>query len=300
VGGSGKTLLADIVSIMATGVTAPAMQYAATDEEAHKTALAVLAEGDPVVLIDNIERPLQGDWLCTALTSEIFRGRILGRTETVSVPTTTLWLATGNQLVIKGDLTLRAVLCRLDPKTERPDQRPLDADELRRRVVDARPQLVAAALTIMRAFIAAKCKPSDSVPPWGRFERWSDLVRAPLVWLGCTDPCRSAQELTQEDPVRVEHLAVMRAWQKVYTTQAVTIRELLEALSEAKKEDEYQQELIAALQEVAADRSGHISAKKLGYWLRSRLDRQVEGLAICKKAQAHGGVSAWAVLPVHR
>ncbi len=296
VGGSGKTLLADLIAILATGVTAPAMQYAATDEEAHKTALAVLAEGDPVVLIDNIDRPLQGDWLCTALTSEIFRGRLLGRSETVSVPTTTLWLATGNQLVIRGDLTFRSLLCRIDPKMERPDERSLDADVLRRTVHDNRPELVGACLTIMRAFIASGARPEDSVKPWGRFERWSDMVRAPLVWLGCADPCRSAQELTADDPVRVEHVAVMQAWQKVFERESVTVHELVETVDPLEK-GEYVEALRAALVEVAGDRGGHVNAKRLGYWLRSRVDRKVEGLQIVRKGGGHGGVVRWAVLP---
>ncbi len=41
----------------------------------------------------------------------------------------------------------------------------------------------------MRAFICSEIKPSDlGVQPWGRFERWSDMVRAPLVWMGAKDP----------------------------------------------------------------------------------------------------------------
>jgi hypothetical protein len=75
-----------------------------------------------VVLIDNVERPLEGDTLCAVLTSEAYRQRVLGRTEMMSVPTTTLFLATGNHLVISGDLRTRALLCRIDPKVEHPSR----------------------------------------------------------------------------------------------------------------------------------------------------------------------------------
>jgi hypothetical protein len=172
---SGKTLLADCIAILATGVSAPSMKYADTDEEATKTMLAVLAEGDQVVLIDNVERPLQGDTLCVVLTSETYRQRMLGRTEMMSVPTTTLFLATGNQLVIAGDLRTRALLCRIDPKVERPEERQFNT-ELRVWMTAHRPQLVAAGLTIMRAFIATGQDPKDQCKTWGRFERgrtWS-------------------------------------------------------------------------------------------------------------------------------
>jgi hypothetical protein len=161
---SGKTLLGDAISILATGVSAPAMKYADTDEEATKTMLAVLAEGDQVVLIDNVERPLEGDTLCAVLTSEAYRQRVLGRTEMMSVPTTTLFLATGNQLVIAGDLRTRALLCRLDPKTEHPEQRQFDV-ELREWITIERPKLVAAGLTILRAFIATDQRPPSNARP---------------------------------------------------------------------------------------------------------------------------------------
>jgi hypothetical protein len=55
---AGKTLLADGINILATGVSAPAIKYAETDEEFAKVMLAVLAEGNQVVLIDNVTRPL--------------------------------------------------------------------------------------------------------------------------------------------------------------------------------------------------------------------------------------------------
>jgi hypothetical protein len=299
--GSGKSLLADVVSILATGVSAPAMQYATTDEEAAKTALAVLSEGDPVVLIDNIERPLEGDWLCTALTSEFFRGRVLGRSETVSVPTTTLFLATGNQLVVRGDLRTRTLLCRIDAKMERPEERQFRRD-LRADVTEHRPQLVAAGLTIMRAFACADIKPEDVVNAWGRFEGWSAMVRAPLVWLGVQDPCASLHELEQEDPARVEHLAVVSAWHRVFD-RPVTVRAALEELENnlLVGGDEARapwRALQAAILDIAADRSGHINAKRLGNWLRYRQDRPVGGLRFTRKRETRDGVVEWHVVPV--
>jgi putative DNA primase/helicase len=63
------------------------------------------------------------------LTSETYRQRVLGRTEMMTVPTTTLWLATGNHLVVQGDLRTRALLCRMDAKTEHPEQRQFDVEK---------------------------------------------------------------------------------------------------------------------------------------------------------------------------
>lgn len=273
---SGKTLLADCIAILATGVSAPAMKYADTDEEATKTMLAILAEGDQVVLIDNVERPLQGDTLCAVLTSESFRQRVLGRTEMISVPTTTLFLATGNHLVISGDLRTRSLLCRIDPKSEHPEHRQFDV-ELREWIVQHRPELVAAALTIMRAFIATGQRVEDHCKTWGRFERWSDMVRAPLIWLGCEDPCASLADLEREDPERVELVRVLSAWEACFGVEPYTAREAVEYSRSSDPPGAISNEgrLYTVLRDVCKDRDGTLNVKRLGHWLRTHSDRLV-------------------------
>jgi putative DNA primase/helicase len=265
--GSGKTLLADCIATLATGISAPAMKYADTDEEFTKTMLAVLAEGDQVVLIDNVARPIESDTLCAVLTSEAYRQRVLGRTEMMSVPTTTLFLATGNHLVLVGDLRTRALLCRIDPKSEHPEQRHFEGEK-RTWMSEHRPELVAAGLTIMRAFIAAGQRVGDFCDTWGRFERWSDMVRAPLLWLGCEDPCASLKELEREDPARNELLRVISAWEAVFADEGHTARE---AVSRAESNEK----LNLVLRDICKDRDGTLNAKRLAHWLRSHGDRLV-------------------------
>jgi len=282
--GSGKTLLADCVSILASGSAAPAMKYAETDEEAAKTALAVLMEGDAVVLIDNIERPLQGDWLCSILTSELYRQRMLGKTEMVSVPTTTLWLATGNQLVIAGDLRTRALLCRIDAKVEHPDQREFEHD-LREWMVAHRPELVAAGLTVMRAFIATGQRVADFIKPMGRFERWSELVRAPLVWLECADPCESLKALEEEDPERGMHLQLMHAWWGEFEDRSQTAREAIQHAAQETSAAGQPAPLDVALREIAQDRAGALNSRRLAKWLWAHSDRRVGGMLIVKDGE---------------
>lgn len=274
---SGKTLIADLISILATGVASPAMRYPDSDEEAGKAALAVLAEGDAVVLIDNIERPLQGDWLCSILTSEVYRDRLLGQSKTLTVPTATLFLATGNQLVIAGDLRTRALLCRIDPKTERPEQRQFRTD-IRDWFTRRRPELVAAALTVMRAYVVAG-RPSG-LPKWGRFEAWSDMVRAPLVWLGCKDPVSSVKALEDEDPERNNLLAVLYAWRKaIGSGQDLTLSRIIQTAQEAGNEP-----LLEALRAVCGERNGALSVHRLAAYLRRKKERIADGMRI-----VHGG-----------
>ena len=290
---SGKTLLADFISIVATGASAPAMTFAATDEEAQKSALAVLVEGDAVVLIDNIERPLQGEWLCTILTSETFSQRVLGLSQMARVPTTVLILATGNHLVIAGDLRTRALLCRIDPKVERPEERKFEHD-LREWAMAHRPQLVAAGLTVMRAFVVKSENGKGQVLPWGRFERWSDMVRAPLVWLGYEDPCVSIKALEDEDPERGEHLRLMHEWRAAFGDKPTSAREaILEAERDslAKCKATPLQEIF---REIASDRGGTVTSRRLGKRMQHYSGRRVKGRQIVKDGE-DDHVALWKV-----
>lgn len=292
--GSGKTLLADVMSILATGVAASAMKYPETDEEFSKTLLAVLAEGDGVVLIDNVERPLASDALCTILTSETFRARMLGQTQMMTVPTSTLFLATGNQLVVQGDLRTRSLLCCIDPQVEKPEQREFKAD-LREWFTKHRPRLVVAGLTLMRAFKCSGLPASDFVQPWGRFERWSEMVRAPLVWMGCEDPCESLKTLEADDPLRIEHMQIMAAWAREFplgekpADAGRTARMAIDHANQIPDKSFYE-----SLSQVAADRGGGLSNRRLGRWLSKFSGRIVDGKQFFKNGE-RDHVAKWSV-----
>ena len=287
--GSGKTLLADCVAILATGVAAAAMQYPAKDEEAEKIALAVLMDGDPVVLIDNVERPLGGAWLCSILTSETHQGRVLGKSEMLNVPTTTLWLATGNRLVIQGDLRTRALLCRIDPKHEKPEEREFAVD-LREVFSRRRAELVTAGLTVMRGYLTGGER-SSIFRPWGRFEQWSRFCREPLMWLGLPDPCDSYALIAAEDPERQEHLQMLAAWRDTFGAEPTSARRACElAILDGNAV------LREALETVAQDKGGALSRKKLAYWLRSKDGRIVEGRMFQRAGETREHVALWRVV----
>jgi hypothetical protein len=197
--GTGKTLLANVPSLIATGREAAAMSQGGDETEDEKRLLGVLMQGDPILLIDNMTRPLQGDALCSILSEETWQGRVLGSTGQVHVPTNVLLMATGNNLVIAGDMVRRAIKCSLDAGLEKPEERSFDVD-LTKVIPHRRPELVAAGLIILRAFIhAGRPLPQDLIP-FGKFEDWSNLVRGALIWLGEADPCETRKSILDHDP----------------------------------------------------------------------------------------------------
>ena len=110
-----------------------------------------------------------------------------------------MFAATGNNVVIAGDLTARAIVCTLDPECERPEERRFKLN-LHEWVPAHRGELVAAALTIVRAYLAAGEPQKGKLPNFARFEDWSRFVREPLVWLGMADPCLTRKRIEEQRP----------------------------------------------------------------------------------------------------
>jgi hypothetical protein len=285
---SGKTLLADLVSIIATGIRAPAITYPENDEEAQKLALSALMQGDPIILLDNVERPLQGAWLCSILTSETYRGRVLGKNEMISVPSTSLWLSSGNNLVFAGDLRTRSLVCRIDAQSEHPEQREFPED-IKETLARRRPELVAAGLTVMRAFIATGQRVADFVKPWGRFEHWTQMVRAPLVWLDCADPCETVASLEKDDPERADLVRMLTAWRKAFGAEAATAREAVKRANESPQlQSEGDKLLEEALRDIAFDRGATLNTKHVAKWIGRHIGRRIEQMQFVKgKSEDH-------------
>ena len=106
-------------------------------EEAEKRLSTLLMRGDPIIAIDNCEAPLEGVLINQALTQTRVELRILGLSKAMTARCASLITATGNNLIVKGDLTRRAVIGRLDPKVARPELRQFDYDP----VADAKANL---------------------------------------------------------------------------------------------------------------------------------------------------------------
>ena len=215
--GSGKGLLADVVSIIGSGRAAPRWPQVTEDEEERKRLLTVALAGYPVIHIDNVTKPLGSPALDLALTAPSFSDRILGTHDSREAPLSMVWLASGNNMQFKGDTARRIVPIDLDPKMEKPEERTgFHHDPLIPWVRHERPWLTVAALTIIKAFFEAGC-PSQGITPMGSFEQWSALVRQALLWAGEADPNEGRKDIEAESDPVYEHLAtLLEAWAQCY------------------------------------------------------------------------------------
>ena len=176
--GSGKSYLWDIVAVIATGQLCPVMTAGPSSEETEKRLGSALMAGQALIAIDNVNGELGGDALCQAIERPRVQVRVLGRSQLFNIEARgTTVLATGNNLTLTGDIVRRALLCSLDPKLERPEQRQFKGNPVDTVMAD-RAKYIAAALTIPRAyFVAGQPNKADRL---ASFEGWSDIVRVIL------------------------------------------------------------------------------------------------------------------------
>ena len=125
--------------------------------------------------------------------------------------------------------------------------------------------------------------------PFGSFERWSDMVRAAMVWAGAADPCESREAVMEDDPDAAQLQALVSAWWARFERTPQNVNEVIKA---AKDDDALEE----ALDSIAGGRGG-VDARRLGYWLRSHAGRVVDGRKIIKYTALRCGVQ-WKVLPM--
>jgi len=94
--GSGKGLLANLISIAATGAACEARTLPESEDEIRKMLTAELMKGRPIILLDNANdrKQLHSSSLASVLTSVRWTDRKLGESIMASVPNHAVWLMT--------------------------------------------------------------------------------------------------------------------------------------------------------------------------------------------------------------
>lgn len=293
--GAGKSLLADLIGVLANGRRMARTAYVHDEDEMRKSITAVAIGADPLVLLDNVASSLGCAALDTVLTGTTWKNRILGKNETTKeLPLVTLWYATGNNVVIAADTARRTLRIRLESPEENPEDRQgFRHPDLLAWARAERPRLVRAALVVLRAFFVAGA-PSMGLAPWGSFEGWSSVVRAAVRWCGLADP-KVTQQALRED-ADSEAMALQAVIDGIATIDrggyGLTARQLLDALEAAPNDFEA---LRCAIETIAPPPRGAMlpSSKSLGKALHRFRGRVVNGRALHSRASK--GMQVWSV-----
>lgn len=221
--GSGKGLIWDLTCLIAFGWIPPKSPWRPI-EETEKVIGSVAMEGAQVLFFDNISPnlPFGGSAIELVLTcSGSYKPRILGCSQTPTLPWRTVILGTGNNLQIEGDTRRRVLECQLQTALERPEERTdFQHADLRSVVRQQRMVLVRDALIVLRAHAVAGYP--NQVRPLGSFEAWSRVVPSAIVWAGGANvlDAMPRNDASSEDTTLSALKVLLLAWPEMDPTGA--------------------------------------------------------------------------------
>lgn len=299
--GSGKTLLARSLGILASGVEPEVIPPFDDDSEAGKVIFSCLLKGSPVLVVDNQTQPLKSANLSAVLTAELFSGRQLGESKMVTVPTRVLWLFTGNNIKLGGDQSRRILVCRIDPQME--------AKNIYKREFNFSPteycknnrvNIISAALTIFNGYISAG-RPNLTKGQLGSFEDWSSLVRQTVVWLGqekigtAVDPVFAIDRQAEDDDDSRDLSVMLEAWHLVFNEDSCSIKKASERAEKASNGEDVDLKNLRDAFAAVALIGDRIDNRRLGKFISSHEGKVVNGKKFKKISKKTSGVLWWAV-----
>ena len=291
---SGKTLLASVAQeLIGSGFVTPYVG----DTEFRKTILAVLRDGYPALLLDNVRGVVDLPVMEAFLTSETWCDRVLATSSMFDGPSRILFLISGNNFQPGADLPRRVCNCRIDPESDTPHTRTFDfSPPIYAR--QNRQKLVAAALTILRGFLFRKA-PKKTADTLGSFDEWDALVRQCVIWLGTEkiaplgDPVATMDRARQNDPARQRLSAFLKIVHDATNGAPFTAKQLLDKAAGITALDNI-------LLETATHRSSNLfSSKVLGRYLGDRANNHCDGYWL-ERGTINTGTQEWIVKNVKK
>ncbi len=282
--GTGKGLLADVVSLITLGHPAPVMALTRDEAETEKRVTALLMAGAQLILLDNVTA-LRSTSLTAVLTANEWQGRILGRSQMVMVPNQSTWLATGNNVELSDEMVRRVIPIRLDAGVERPEERSgFRHENLPLWVKEHRSELVSACLSLIQAWTLAGKKGAGHI--FGRYEGWAAVMGGILEVSGIHGFLGDRESLYRDsDRETQEWAAFCAAWYESYGEHPVTAKDLFEVAKER-----------GLLLDLWGGRSALAAQQRLGHALSARRDRMYSEYRIYTSGRdAHTGNSAYRV-----
>lgn len=234
--GTGAGLLSDVISIITTGRPAIMMAPPKSDEECEKRLGSILLSGQAVITIDNVEGRLYFPSLAMLLTADTFLTRILGQSKMVRLPNRCTYIVTGNNVTLAGDMPRRCYLCRMDARMARPwmrDPKSFKYKNLINWTKENRGQLLAAILTIARAWIVGGKTIPKGLPTVGSFEGWGNTMGGILSYAGFPDFLGNLDFMySQSDSEIPQWENFLSAWQELLGGGALTTATIIQNINE--------------------------------------------------------------------
>lgn len=175
--GTGKTKLVDNLAMVFLGRAPAHVTEQTTDDAWEKLITSLMLQNASYVLIDNVANIIKSPHINTILTSDVWQGRILGRSEAPTLPNLATWVMTANNPRMSDEIQRRCIRIRLVAETDRPNLRSgFKHPRLEQWTLAHRAKLIEAALLLIQRYIdAGEPKPSKEVT-LGSFEEWAQVM----------------------------------------------------------------------------------------------------------------------------
>lgn len=282
--GSGKTLLARCIGVLAQGEDPSVWPHTTglNDEETRKRIFTVLSSGKRVLIWDNVVGAFDSAALASCMTSPTYTDRILGKSDSTTVPNRMLLVLTGNNIQLQGEMPRRVLVSRIDPETERPFAREFRLDPFAHCRAH-RQSMIEAALTLVRAFLTHGCKQTIT-GKLASFEEWDAWVRRSVIfadelWPGMFGDVMDVVTANKAgDSDEEAHTALLSAWYQAFGSAPVHASKVVqEAQSASGFAGGKHRELKEALYGLPVRDARNMSIKSFGRYLSNRRDRRQGG-----------------------
>ena len=299
--GTGKTLLATILGIVGVGsISGESIPARQNEDEWRKKITAILLAASPLVLLDNIpdNSTIDSSSLAAALTSQEWSDRLLGKSENIRLPSRAVWVATGNNLRISGDMPRRCYTIRLDANAERPWERTgFSHPDLEQYARTCRGDLLAAAFTLIRAWYASGKPQAPDLPAFGSFQEWTNTVGGVLVRGGIEGFLGNLGELRAvQDEDTQQWAAFFTTWRYLLGELPVTADDLCQRIL---AHDTLTDDSLPDVLLVNRDRGEGSLKRSLGRNLSRLTGRIFGGYKLCHAGRdGNKHVRRWRLIPV--
>jgi hypothetical protein len=280
--GSGKSLLAELMRTVHGGVFRS--EIPREEEERRKVITSILdSTSAPVVQFDNVAGVLKSSVFDGLLTSAVWSDRRLGVNVNLELPNDRLWVTTGNNVHIGGDLERRVLWCTINARMEKPEMRPAESFHIQhidQWVREHRGEVIHALLVMVRSWAAAG-QDKDVDPTSDSFGTLVAVLRGIMAHAGIEGQLgHQSSAPVHSDPDAEEHMEFVNAVERAFGTSEWTVRQLLEKVSDFDDEEGLRaDELPGDVSAMLHSKPG-TAVKSLGRWLGYRKDRVVDGKVI--------------------
>ena len=214
--GVGKSLLvSQVLGITVTGEPLSTLQLGDNESEAEKRISTSVYEMCPILNLDNVPADLDSPALAMLLTSDIYHGRMLGKTQSIRVPNRCMVVATGNNIGASGEITRRTVPIRLVQTQERQEKRTgFEHPNLTEFLTLTRTRHLASLYRLILEWLASG-RPL-STKPLGSFESWSSIVGGVLENVFYVHHLGNRDEWAEAaDQEHTEWAAMVKVWSEL-------------------------------------------------------------------------------------